>query len=111
MPLYPYTRFTATIANAATESGHVNLKGHTLLGIYIPVGFEGTTITFEASPDDGATWLPVHDEDGNELTLTVAAGTFVKIDPSLLCGVDDVKLIVSAQTGSIILTLATRPLT
>lgn len=108
---YPSAKFTATILNGQQSSGEINLKSHTLVGIYIPSTFDGTTISFAAAPGDESTFYPIYKEDGSALSLTVQASSFVRVDPSFLCGVSRIKLVVAAQTGDVTLTLATRPLT
>lgn len=107
---YPSLLFTATIADGQTTSGTINLGDHTLVGVFIPTGFEGTTLTFEASPDGGVTFLTILNEDGTTFTLTCTASRYVMVDPSRLCGAGVLRLVASVQTGPVTLTLATRPL-
>lgn len=78
-------------------------------GIVVPTGFEGTAITFEASDDEAGTFLPCHDDTGTEISVTVAAGRHVLVDPNLLAGARWVKLVAgTAQTGDITLRVAMR---
>jgi hypothetical protein len=71
----------ATFANGATLSGVVNMRGYALRSLYVPSGFQGTTVTFKASPsevsanNDGKL-LVVRDDAGNVVSVTVAAGNF-----------------------------------
>ena len=50
---------TATIAVNGTTSGAVDLAGCTLVGLFIPSTFDGTTLTITASTMLGGTYIPV----------------------------------------------------
>jgi hypothetical protein len=97
-----------TVSVGQTISNLVDLKGETVIGVYVPAGFSGTVISFQASPD-GTNFFTVNDETGVALSVTVVAGTFVKIDPSYLAGIRYLKLVsgtIQASADSV-LTLAT----
>ncbi len=102
------TQFSAVIADAATESGAIDLGPFSPLGLFVPTGFEGTSITFKAAPQvvsgttvSAGTYVPVYDGDGALLSYTVAAGQFVPIDPTHFTGIRFLKIVAgTAQTGA-----------
>lgn len=105
------------IASGQSLSGEVDIFPNTLVGIFLPAGWTGTTITFQASVDGGATFGNV--ESGNaaaELSYTVAAGQYVAIDPAMWRGVTALKLRSGSsaaptnQAGNATATLVTRAL-
>jgi hypothetical protein len=67
-----FSTFTATIANAASLSGAVDLGLNRLFAIVIPSTWTGTTtpITFQASVD-GVTYGELYDSTGTEVQVTV----------------------------------------
>ena len=80
-----------SIANAATVSQAVEIEGAAWGSVYIPSDFDGTTLTFHAAYTKGTdfadqttfTWFPCKDGAGSNITLTVAAGDCVPLDPRL----------------------------
>lgn len=102
---------SATIAASATTSGEIDLSGTTLCGIFIPSGFQGTSITFQVAPESGGTFVVMKDGAGSTVTKTCAASQFLKIDPADFAGVQFMKIVSSAtESAERILTLAARPL-
>lgn len=78
------------VANGASTSDDHNLLGHVIVGVFTPAALTSTTIAFDqrfvpdpAAPNTG-TWVPVYDSDGNEVSITVAAGRFTAINPTAL---------------------------
>lgn len=107
------THDDVVIADAATDSGQVDLLGYQLAGIVIPAEWEGIALKFKAAAqarDGGAgTFFPVHDKAGTEVSFTVAASRFVHVDPELLAGARFVKLVAgTAQTGAVTLQVMKR---
>jgi hypothetical protein len=101
---------TATIANGATVSGGVDLRGSTLCGLFLPAEFDGTAVTFQACATEGGTFVPVQDGAGAAVSKTVAASQYVPLDPATFAGIQFLKVVAgTAQTGASVLTLATRP--
>lgn len=79
-----HTRLTRTatidVSADASLSGAVeDLKGYRIAAIEMPSSFDGTSLTFQAIAEEGGTYQDVHDSDGNELAVTVAAGRFVTL--------------------------------
>lgn len=90
---------TAVIAASGTTSGEINLDGVTLLGLHIPTGFTGTTLTFSiADKDDNYRTLSV---DGSDYSLTVAANKYCPIkNPEYFVGVKKLKLVSGSTEGA-----------
>jgi hypothetical protein len=61
---------TATIANAASLSGIVDLGATRLVGIVIPAAWTAANLTFSVSRD-GVTFVDLYDNFGAEYTVTV----------------------------------------
>lgn len=100
---------TATIANAGTASNVVNLDGGTLVGLEIPAGMEGTTLTLKASSVSAAAVAAVADSDGNALTITItSAAAFIALNPVATHAFRWVQVIASAQTGPAAIGLVVR---
>lgn len=98
---------TATIADTATKTEAIDLGNTTICGVFIPAGFEGVALSFEASAD-GATFVEVQDGAGAAVAKVVAAGKYVRLDAADFAGIRWLKLVADAQTGAAILTLAVR---
>ena len=71
-----------TIANGQSLSGALNLGGLRLFGVVMPSGWTPANLTFQMSPDGGATWSNVFDSAGNEVIATAGSSRFVAIDPT-----------------------------
>lgn len=106
--------FTATIASGATQSGAVNIDGFTLVGIYIPSTFDGTTLTVQVAPTSDGTFVNAQaaSSASTVYTITVAASQYVPIENlAISAGWQYIKFTAgtSQSTTSTILTLAVRP--
>lgn len=62
-----------TIANNAALSTAVRMAGNVIAAIHIPAAWTAAALTFQASLDDGVTWMDVYDDGGTE--LSIAAGS------------------------------------
>jgi hypothetical protein len=82
----------ATIAAGASLSGQTDLYPGTLVGIWMPASWTSASLTFQVSPDGGATWLELYTYAGSNLVLTVAAGQFIAVDPTQWKGIYSVKV-------------------
>lgn len=99
----------ADVASGQTTSAGVYLGLGVLCGVYTPAEFDGTAITFQASPDGGTTWVPVHGADGTAVSVTVAASRYTRVDHALFLGVDRVKVVCgTSQTGASAIKVAAR---
>ena len=99
-----------TIASGATKSSGFNVGRAPPRGLFIPVGFTGTTVTFEASTagDVDALYFPVRDATGAMMQMTVVAGSYVGIYGDALLGMGWVRLVVPAQASAVSLQMALR---
>lgn len=110
MPVKSLWLTTATIANAASLSGSVDLNGRQLVGIMLPAAWTAANLTLQASMD-GSTFFNVYAIGGSEYTATVtAASTFIIIPPNDLLGVRYIKLR-SGTSGSPVTQGASRTIT
>lgn len=79
----PLWNETATIANGASVSGTIDLKGRPLVGIFMPSAWTTATITFQISRD-GTTWYDLYNSFGDELVAQAAASRFIAFSPNEL---------------------------
>jgi hypothetical protein len=99
----------------AVRSAVINTAGFALRGFYVPTGFLGTALTFLASPTEvsvntDAKLLPVVDEAGTTLSVTVAAGRYVVLGKEFsekLNALGNSIVIVSNASETVALTLVT----
>jgi hypothetical protein len=105
-PVNPYSETkAAAIADGATESAAIELLGGIPTHLHIPSGFEGTAITFKASPN-GTDYYTVYehdDTDASALPMTVAHSRTYEL-PKALWGLRYLKIVAgTAQTGAVTL--------
>lgn len=74
-----YDDLTTTIANSASLSAVVTLQRRPILTILVPSDWDDAALTFQVS-QDGQTYYELVDEDGAYVSLTVAAGRFMRVD-------------------------------
>lgn len=85
-----------TIAVNATASTIAQGNGMTLVGLYIPAAFTGTTLTFNAYGAGGQFGNLVTDGTGSAVTKTVKSATDQYIDLSsdlIAAGIDGIQVI------------------
>lgn len=103
-------RFDKTfVFTASATSAAVDLAGDTLMGLIIPVGLTGTTLTFTVSSTLAGTYRTLKGVDGLSVSPTVAANTAVSLGEyaHILAGWRFMK-IVSSASETITLTASTR---
>jgi hypothetical protein len=100
---------TATIANAGTTSGVIDLGASAVLGIAMPATITGTALTLHGSVTTGGTYGVLRASDGTALALTVAASGRYYIDPIITAGWPFIKVVMDAQGQSTAITLICRP--
>lgn len=97
------------IANGQTISGAIDLSGTTLAGIHLPAAFTGTSLSFLAARTFDGTYQGVY-RQGADLSVTVAAGKYVPLNPSDFAGLQFIKIVSgSTEAAARTLTLAVRP--
>lgn len=100
---------TATIANAGTTSGVVDLSGVAVCGIEMPATVTGTTLTLHGASTSGGTYAVLRDSTDAALAITTASGHRHYIDPLITAGWPYIKVVLSAQSQETIVTLLCRP--
>ena len=92
---------SATIADAQTKSAVIDLGGLELVGIFVPSGFDGSTLSLEASATSGGTYVPVQNGVGQTYSLTAAANVYVPFpNLAIIAGLRYIKLVSgTAQSG------------
>ncbi len=65
-----------TIAAGSSLSSSARVDEGTVVAIVMPSAWDAANITFQAS-QDGTNWLNVHNEAGDEVTATAAAGRYI----------------------------------
>lgn len=98
----------ATIANGASLSGGVNLRGRVLCGVYMPAAWTAAGLSFQGSAD-GVTYYDIHAALG-EVTATTAASVYASVDPTPFLGVNFLK-VRSGTSAAAVNQLAERVLT
>lgn len=101
---------TVTIADGATESDVLRVGDYLPCGIKTPSGWTTASITFTVSESEGGTFVPLHDTDGNAVTITSAAASrWYAFAPQDFASTPYLKLVSSvAQAGGDALIVAMR---
>jgi len=97
-----YNERTVTIATGATQSATgVDLSAFTLLGIYFPSNFDGTTITLQTNTSVNGDYFSVLSA-GSAYTITAAASSYAPIENlAIVAGIQFLKITAgTAQTTS-----------
>jgi hypothetical protein len=89
---------TATIANGASLSGAIDLRGTTLVGYIMPASWTAADITFRGSVD-GTNFFDLYNQFGIEIKHTVAASRFIALIASDLASIRYIK-VRSGTTGT-----------
>lgn len=71
-----------TIANGTSLSAAVDLGGLRLFAVSMPSAWTAANLTFQISPDGGATWTNLYDQSGSEIAATAAASNCVVLTPA-----------------------------
>lgn len=82
----------ATIPNGEALSEWLDLGERRLAGLIMPAGWTAAAISFDVSPDQGATYFPLFDESNAEVSLTVAAGRAHAFPVSRMIGWNYIRL-------------------
>lgn len=89
------TKKTATIASGASLSGaitmHQDQNPQVPVALEMPAAWTAASLTFAVSYD-GVTYLPLYDDGGSELTLTVSTSRHVALEPRYFIGVRYLKV-------------------
>lgn len=87
-----------TFATGASESSvfdisTVDTGSGAALGIVMPSSWTEASLVPKVSRDNGATWNPVYDANGNLYVITTGASRYVLLDPSAFVGVRYIKFV------------------
>lgn len=94
------TLLTATIASTKNLSGAVYLgRALRIYAIKMPAAWDAAGLTFQTSVD-GTTWSDVYLPNGDEYSVSVAASTWVLLDPTYLEGLGPYIKLRSGSSGS-----------
>jgi len=97
----------ATIASGGSLSAVIDTGGLPICGIQMSAGWDAAAMTFQAAADLPANVASLYDSSGIEVNVTVAASTFIYIDPSIFAGVRYLK-VRSGTAGTPVTQSATR---
>jgi hypothetical protein len=90
-----------TILNAATTSNPADTGGGVLAGVYAPASMTGASVSFTASTDGGGTYVPVRDQLGSLVTVTLnAAASFYSLRGVLPFGADFIRVVSASAEGA-----------
>ncbi|MDD3182484.1 MAG: hypothetical protein PHD48_06765 [Alphaproteobacteria bacterium] len=73
--------FPVEIEAGSAITGAINLGGLRLFGIIIPTEWSNANLTFQMSPDAGATWVNVMDQNGSEVLAMAGTSRCIVLDP------------------------------
>ena len=89
----------ATVANAATTSSRVNIEGASVVGVKFPAAFTGTAFAVHGAMTDTDALVPLYDEEGAAITLTIAASRGYTL-PSAVAAWGYLAFVVDAQAAA-----------
>ena len=90
----------AQIASGQSLTGAIDLADGILARIVMPASWTAANLTFQTS-NDGASFNDLHDENGNEVTVTAAASRAIRLSPADWVGVRHLKLRSGTSAGAI----------
>lgn len=83
---------TAVIASGESLSAAINdIDGGALVGIVMPAAWTAANLTLQASHND-TDFANVYDDAGNEVTITAAAGRYIRLTPADYFGANALKV-------------------
>lgn len=89
-----------TIASGDSQSAAADLGPSVPVGIEIPAGVEGASLTFHRAATLAGTYRAVRDETNAVVTVPFTANSYVRLPPDLLLGCRFLKVTTSeAQAG------------
>lgn len=60
----------------------IDVGGPRMCAISMPAAWTAASLTFQVSYDNGVTYQNVYDSNGNEYTVSAAAGSYILLDPA-----------------------------
>lgn len=104
------TDINFTVADGETTSDVIDCRGTAILGMIIPSGLEGATLTVKASDEKDGTFYDYYTSAGAQVTITVGASRYIGFVATDFVGIQFLKFVASSQTGDINIKLVTAPL-
>ena len=93
------------------ESTEIDLIGTTIMGLYIPAGFQGARVFFKAAHSEGDPFVPVIVMNQGELTAAATPNTYIVFNYHNAAGIRRLKIEAdTVQTAERIIKIAARPL-
>lgn len=90
----------ATIPSSGTNSTAVYVPTRrSLVGVQLPAAMTSTSMTFQSSNDDGATWVPIYNES-TAYSLTIAASRYQSVNTQVFAGVSLLRVIGGSSEGA-----------
>ncbi|MDD4615847.1 MAG: hypothetical protein PHW76_01845 [Alphaproteobacteria bacterium] len=96
----------AAIASGASLSPVLNLGGLRLFAIVMPSGWTAANLTFQMSPDGGATWANIKDQNGVEITAMASALDCLILDPKVFAPIQYLRLRSGTAASPVVQTAA-----
>lgn len=88
---------TVTIAGSGTTSTSITAEGNRMpIAIVVPSAFSGTTLTLNASIDNGSTFQPIYNA-GTAYTVNVGTSRYVALNRDVMDGVRIFQIVSSAS--------------
>jgi hypothetical protein len=91
------------IANGATDSDEIRIGDYVITGIRIPAAITSATLTFEGAGQNGGTYAPIYDSDGNQVSVAIAVSRSIGLSAAELDAVSAwpwIKIIMGSAEGA-----------
>ena len=100
-----------TIVVGQTDSGEIDLRNMTPVGIFAPADWDSTAITFKVAANYGGTYVVMDDGAGAAYSRSLGVSKYIPLDPSIFAGIDAMKIVAGTTVAGAdsILTLVARP--
>lgn len=96
--------YDVQVANGAQNSGWINVGTdkdcNGVVAIVTPSTLTSTTMTIQASMDNGTTVLAHYDFTGNAYTVPCGADRWIALDPALFAGIPFIRLVMGSAEGA-----------
>lgn len=71
-----------------------------LIYVITPSGLQGTKLSLEMS-EDGSTWYPVYDDEGNEISIsTTSTARCIRVYPTEVAGLKHIRFVSDSSQGA-----------
>jgi len=101
--------FPVLINNGGFLSDAINVGGLRLFSICMPAAWTAANLTFQMSPDGGATWVDLKYQNGSEVMASAEVSTCIILDPSKYASLQYLRLR-SGTADTPVVQIATRTL-